>query len=319
MVLSQPISPFRFSGDSDMVLHRTEETSERYRGIDFWPSADVLSAIVSAQREAIEAVGPAVPALAAAGEAVAERLRNGGRLIYVGAGSSGLLAQLDALELPGTFGIAADRLKVLIAGGREALFDIPAGAEDDAAAAEREIDALSVGSRDSVVAISASGRTPYAVAAMLKARARGALTIGIASNPGTPLLTAAEHPVLLATPPEVIAGSTRMNAGTAQKCALNMLSSLIGIRLGHVYEGMMVNLQAANDKLRHRAVGIVMRAVGVGETRAVQSLEAVGGEVKAAIVLCAGASDPREARRLLESHGGDIRSTLAQMGHRASA
>jgi len=298
-----------------MNLHRTEEASERYRSIDFWPSADVMTAIVSAQREAIEAVRPACGALAAAGEAAAERLRSGGRLIYVGAGSSGLQAQVDALELPGTFGIAPDRLKVLVAGGRDALFEIPAGAEDDAAAGERDIGALHVGPADSVIALSASGRTPYPLAALRMAQARGALTIGIASNPGTPLLTDAEHPILLATPPEVIAGSTRMNAGTAQKCALNMLSSLIGIRLGHVYEGMMVNVQVGNDKLRHRAVGIVVRASGASETSAARALEAVDGEVKTAIVLCAGAPDPQQARHLLARHGGDVRSSLAELNH----
>ena len=302
-----------------MVAYRTEEASERYRGIDFWPSAEVLSAIVAAQRQAIDAVAPAVPALAAAGEAVAERMRDGGRLIYVGAGSSGLLAQVDALELPGTFGIPAESVHVLLAGGPQALLALPAGAEDDAEAGERDIDVLGVGARDAVVALSASGRTPYPLAAMLRAGRRGALTIGIASNADTPLLNGADHAVLLATPPEVIAGSTRMNAGTAQKCALNMLSSLIGIRLGHVFEGMMVNLQAANDKLRRRAVVIVMRAAGVAEDEAAGALAQVGGEVKTAIVLCAGAGDANRARHLLEEHGGDVRAALAGLAQRAGA
>ena len=300
-----------------MVAYRTEEASERYRGIDFWPSAEVLTAIVAAQRQAIDAVAPAVPALAAAGEAVAERLRDGGRLIYVGAGSSGLLAQVDALELPGTFGIPAERVHVLLAGGPQALLALPAGAEDDAEAGERDIDVLGVGARDAVVALSASGRTPYPLAAMLRAGRQGALTIAIASNADTPLLNGADHAVLLATPPEVIAGSTRMNAGTAQKCALNMLSSLVGIRLGHVFEGMMVNLQAANDKLRRRAVAIVMRAAGVAEDEAAGALALVGGEVKTAIVLCAGAGDANRARHLLKEHGGDVRAALAGLARRA--
>lgn len=300
-----------------MVAYRTEEASERYRGIDFWPSAEVLSAIVAAQREAIEAVAPAVPSLAAAGEAVAERLRGGGRLIYAGAGSSGLLAQVDALELPGTFGIPAQSVKVLLAGGEQALLSLPADAEDDAAAGERDVDALEVGPQDALVAISASGRTAYPLAAMLQAGRRGALTVGIASNAGAPLLTGADHAVLLATPPEVIAGSTRMNAGTAQKCALNMLSSLVGIRLGHVFEGMMVNLQAGNDKLRRRAVGIVMRAAGADQDEAARALAEAGDEVKTAIVLCAGAPGADDARRRLAEHGGDVRATLVGLARRA--
>lgn len=295
-----------------MTPPRTEEADERYAGIDTWSGEDILSAIASAQREAIDAVAAAVPALAAAGEAIAHGMRGGGRLVYVGAGSSGLLAQVDALELPGTYGIEPDRVPVLLAGGREALVEIPSGAEDDEAAGEREIDALGVGPGDSVLVISASGRTPYAVAALRRAKARGALTIGIASNGGTPLLVEADHPVHLATPAEVIAGSTRMNAGTAQKCALNMLSTLIGIRLGHAYDGLMVNVRIENAKLRGRGVAIVARASGVAAKAAEAALHAAGGQVKAAILIAAGA-DVASAQDLLERARGDVRRALGEI------
>jgi N-acetylmuramic acid 6-phosphate etherase len=236
-------------------------------------------------------------------------MRSGGRLVYVGAGSSGLLAQVDALELPGTYGIEADRVPVLIAGGPEAVLEIPSGAEDDEAEGERGIAELGVGRMDSVLALSASGRTPFAVAALRSAKARGALTIGMASNAGTPLLDEADHPVLLATPPEVIAGSTRMNAGTAQKCALNMLSTLIGIRLGHAYEGLIVNVRAENAKLRSRAAAIVAKAAGVGLETAETSLARADGQVKAAILI-AGGAEPADATRRLARSGGDLRTAL---------
>jgi N-acetylmuramic acid 6-phosphate etherase len=291
----------------------TEQASERYRGLDTWPAGAILDAIAQAQRTAIDAVAAAVPALAAAGEAAAAKLRAGGRLIYAGAGSSGLLAQVDALELPGTYGVAASQVPVLLAGGPAALLEIPSEAEDDAAAAEAAVDDVGAGPVDVLVAISASGRTAYAVAALTRARLRGALAIGIANNPATPLLAAADHPILLATPPEVIAGSTRMNAGTAQKCALNMLSTLIGIRLGHGYDGMMVNLRAENAKLRGRAAGIVARAAGVDQAAATQAIDSCAGDVKPAIVLCAGAADAADARARLTRAGGDLRACLDEL------
>jgi N-acetylmuramic acid 6-phosphate etherase len=291
----------------------TEQASERYRGLDTWSGGAILDAIAQAQRAAIDAVAAAVPSLALAGEAAAAKLRAGGRLIYVGAGSSGLLAQVDALELPGTYGIAASQVPVLLAGGPAALLEIPSEAEDDAPAAVAAVDELRACAADVLVAISASGRTPYAVAALTHARARGALTIGVANNPATPLLAAADHPVLLATPPEVIAGSTRMNAGTAQKCALNMLSTLIGIRLGHGYDGLMVNVRAENEKLRGRAAGIVARAAGVNEATAMRAMEACGDDVKPAIVLSAGAANVADARARLTRSGGDLRACLDEL------
>ncbi len=295
-----------------MSVPLTEVSPDAYRGLDQWPGEKILAAIVTAQTQAVAAVAAAVPVLAAAGEAIAARLRSGGRMIYAGAGSSGLLAQVDALELPGTYGISADRTPVLLAGGTAALQIMPAEAEDDGAAAVAAIAALSVGPLDAIIALSASGTTPYPLAALTEAKRRGAMTVGIANNGGTPLLDQADFPVLLATPPEVVAGSTRMNAGTAQKCALNMLSTLVAVRLGHVFDGLMVNLQADNLKLRGRAVRIVAQACRVPEPEAAALLARAEGQIKAAILLHrVPGLTALEAQARLAAAGGDVRAALA--------
>jgi N-acetylmuramic acid 6-phosphate etherase len=301
-----------------MNVAATEEASDSYRGIDRWPSERILSAIVAAQTEAVAAIAGAVPALSLAGEAAADRMRSGGRLIYAGAGSSGLMAQVDALELPGTYGIEAERVPVLLAGGDAALLAIPSEAEDDVDEAAQSVEWVNVGTLDCLLAVSASGRTPYTLAALNAAKARGALTIGIACNAGTPILEAADHAVLLATPPEVIAGSTRMNAGTAQKCALNMLSTLIGIRLGHVYDGMMVNVRPENDKLKRRAARMVAQACGIGdETKAAALLDRAGNDVKTAVILYwLPGGTVNDARAVLAAHDGRLRSALEAMAAR---
>jgi len=298
------------------MAQRTEHVDEAYRGLDSWSSERILSAIVDAQVDAVASVGDEIAAIARAGDAVAERLRAGGRFAYAGAGSSGLLAQVDALELPGTYGIEADRVPVLLAGGRDALVEIPSGAEDDEAEAEEAVDRVGLGDADALLAISASGSTPYAIAAVRRAARRGAITIGMACNGGTPLLRESDFPILLRTPPEVVAGSTRMNAGTAQKCALNMLSTLIGIRLGHTYDGMMVNVRADNAKLRKRALQIVARASGKSLREAETALRSAGGDVKAAILISAGSGDRQDALELIERSGGNVRAALAELDAR---
>jgi N-acetylmuramic acid 6-phosphate etherase len=297
-----------------MIPAMTEAATDAYRGLDLWPDDRILSAIATAQGAAIVAVQRAVPALAAAGAALAARLKAGGRMIYAGAGSSGLIAQLDALELPGTYGIAADRVPVLLAGGDAALRTIPSGAEDDTVAAIAGVAGLGIGPRDAVVAIAASGRTPFTVACLEAAKDCGAFTVGIACNADTPLLTSADIAVLLATPAEVVAGSTRMNAGTAQKCALNMLSTLIGVRLGGVYDGHMVNVETGNAKLKRRAIGIVATACDVDEAAAASLVERTGADIKAAIVLARlGDGDVAEAKALLAAHDDNLRAALAAL------
>eukprot|EP01037_Dinobryon_pediforme_P012659 gene12659-12752_t len=293
---------------------QTETAGDMYRGLDVWPSQDILQAILAAQIKAVQAVAPALSSLADAADRIALNLRQGGRLIYAGAGSSGLLAHLDGLELPGTYGIPASQVVTLLAGGDDALFEIATGAEDDVAAAEAQAHALGFTSLDSVVAVSASGRTPFAVKVLEIAGRCGSLRVGMACNDATPVLALAEFPVLLATPPEVVAGSTRMNAGTAQKCALNMLSTLVAVRLGHVFDGLMINMRPENAKLLQRAVKIITKAVGVSEVQAQSALERAGGGLKHAILIAAGAKDSAAAQGILQNHDGNVRDALVSLG-----
>lgn len=294
-----------------MALTRTEALHHNAEGLDIQAPEAILSSLAGGQIEAAEAVRAAIPAIAAAAELVATRLKAGGRLIYAAAGSSGLMALADALELPGTFGIARDRVVVLLAGGAAALQNLAGAPEDDAAEAVQAVASAAPGGQDCLIVLSVSGSTPYAVAALDEARRRGAASIALANNPGTPLLEKADVAVLLATPPEVIAGSTRMGAGTAQKVALNMLSTLTAIHLGHVHDGYMVNLVADNAKLRGRARRIVASVAGVGPEEAARLLERSGGAVKTAILLAAGAADAAAAEKILDSTGQKLRPALS--------
>jgi N-acetylmuramic acid 6-phosphate etherase len=256
------------------------------------------------------AVRGQVPRIAAAVDAIAARMARGGRLIYAGAGTAGRLGVLDASECPPTFGTAPGQVTGLIAGGPEALVTSVEGAEDDADAARADLDALRVASGDCVVGVSASGRTPYAVAAVEHARAAGALTVGVACNPGSPLAAAAEHPLEVVVGPEIVAGSTRLKAGTAQKLVLNMLSTITMVRLGKTYGNLMVDVRATNEKLRARAHRIVALATGAPDEEIVAALRATGGEVKPAVLVVAAGVDAGTAARLLEKSGGHLRDAL---------
>ena len=295
-----------------MALASTEHADERYREVDLWPTRELVTSILAVQQQALRALDPASEVLADAIEALASLLLAGGRMAYAGAGSSGLIAKMDALELPGTFGIARDRVPVILAGGADVLRSIPADAEDDVAAAEAAVDRLELGLGDGLVAIAASGRTPFTLAALRQARRRGVVTVGIACVLDSPLLVESNHAVLLDTPPEVIAGSTRMGAGTAQKCALNILSTGIAVRLGHGYAGLMVNMRPENAKLRARAVDIVGRAARVDAVRAEQGLVDAGWSIKTAIVACVAGLDAGVARARLKASHGHIRAALSQ-------
>jgi N-acetylmuramic acid 6-phosphate etherase len=296
-----------------MSEKRTEALHEHAGGLDQQPPAVVLGFLADAQVEAAQAVRGAVASIADAARIVAETLGAGGRLAYAAAGSSGLMALADALELPGTYGIPRERIVVIFAGGAAALQDMAGAPEDDAAQAAREVADAGFGKGDCLIAVSASGSTPYAVGALKEAARLGAKTIAIANNAGSPLLQLAETPILLATPPEVIAGSTRMGAGTAQKIALNMLSTLAAIHLGHVHDGYMVNLHADNTKLRARAARIVAAIAGCDEKAALAALEKTGGEVKPAILLAAGAADVKTAQELLDGTGRRLRPALSKL------
>jgi N-acetylmuramic acid 6-phosphate etherase len=286
----------------------TETSAERYSELDLWPIARTVEELVDANRRAIEAVAAARQQLVEAAEAIVERVAEGGRLVYAGAGTSGRLALQDAAELPPTFGF--DRTVVLLAGGELAGARAREGAEDDVEAAAREIASAEVGPRDALIAIAASGRTPYTVAALERAGERGALTVGIANNRGTPLLAAARFPVCLETGPEVLAGSTRLAAGTAQKVALNTLSTAVLVRLGGAYRNLMVGMAQSNDKLRRRAVAIVDQATGAGEERSRAALQDAGGSIRVAIVCLRAGVEREQALELLAAHRNRVRDVL---------
>ncbi|TKB13368.1 MAG: N-acetylmuramic acid 6-phosphate etherase [Mesorhizobium sp.] len=294
-----------------MAETRTEALHQNAEGLDVQTPDAILSFLANAQIEAAKAVHGAIPAIAEAAELIARQLKTGGRLAYAAAGSSGLMAVADALELPGTFGIARDRIAILIAGGDEAFHTLAGGPEDDIEEAAAAVANANIGKGDCLIAISASGSTPYAVQAIGDARRRGAATIAIANNKGAPLFGEADVAILLETPPELIAGSTRMGAGTAQKIALNMLSTLTAIHLGHVHDGYMVNLTADNIKLRDRAVRMVAAITGRSRDDAARLLEESGGVVKTAILLAAGAANADAAEKILEGSGQKLRPALS--------
>jgi N-acetylmuramic acid 6-phosphate etherase len=223
------------------------------------------------------------------------------------------MALADALELPGTYGIAREKIVVLLAGGLESLVSMTGGPEDDEDAAIAAASELDLGPNDCMIALTASGQTPFPLAALQTAKAAGAHTIGLSNNPGAPILDMADVGICLPTPPEVIAGSTRMGAGTAQKIALNMLSTLMAIHLGHVHDGFMVNVVADNIKLRERARGIVASISGASEDRAAAALETTEGSVKPAVLLAAGVNDLAAAEAMLAEHKGRLRLALASL------
>lgn len=294
-----------------MAETRTEAHHREAEGLDMQSPESVLSSLANAQVEAASAVRGAIPAIAAAAGIVARTLGADGRIAYAAAGSSGLMALADALELPGTFGIARDRIEIMLAGGDDALRNLAGGPEDDAEEAARAVGRAGLGAGDCLIAISASGSTPYAIGALREAARRGAATIAIANNRDAQLLGLADVAILLETPPEVIAGSTRMGAATAQKIALNMMSTLAAVQLGHVHDGYMVNLHADNIKLRDRAARIVAAITGRDRGEAMRLLEQSGGAVKIAVLLAAGAANAGEAERLLEGTGHKLRPALS--------
>jgi N-acetylmuramic acid 6-phosphate etherase len=287
----------------------TESAGARYRGLDAWPSRDILDVFIEGQMAAVAAVRAAAPQIEVAAEAVTARLQAGGRLVYVGAGTSGRLALLDGVELTPTFDWPPERVVYLLAGGEGALVRAVEGAEDDREAGRRDVAAARVAPEDAVIAVAASGSTPYTLAALETARARGALGIAIANNPGSLLLAAADVPILLDTGTEAIGGSTRMKAGTAQKATLNLLSSLVMTRLGRVHDGYMVDLRATNAKLRRRSERMLTEMTGARAEDAREALQRCGGRVKPAVLVLKGLA-PEAAERALAEAGGSLRQAL---------
>lgn len=289
----------------------TEDVSSRFADLDLWPTHQVVQAMLEGQLAAAAAVQSQAALIAKAAEDAAARLKGpNGRLIYVGAGTSGRIAAIDGVELGPTFDWGGERVATLLAGGSGALLSSIEGAEDDALAGEAEMRTLAPTASDVVVGVAASGRTPYTVAAVRTAEAAGALTVGFANNEATPLLQAVAHPIFLDTGAEVVAGSTRMKAGTAQKIALNTFSTAVMVRLGRVYAGLMVSMRLSNRKLRRRAVEMVRVVAHVETEIAEGALEQAGGDIKLAALIALGAT-PEQGAASLRAVGGDLRAAIA--------
>jgi N-acetylmuramic acid 6-phosphate etherase len=295
----------------------TERASPRYSDIDVWEPLDIAEAMIEGQFTAVAAVRAARFALLDAALAAEERLRGGGgRLVYVGAGTSGRLAVQDGAELIPTFSWPQERLLLLMAGGRTALLQSVEGAEDAVDQAVRLVRQHDIGLDDVVIAVAASGTTPFTLSCLQEAKRRGALTIGIANNRDTPILKEADQAIWLDTGAEPIAGSTRMKAGTAQRITLNVFSSLVMILLGRVFDGLMVDLQAVNQKLVQRSEGILTRLTGHSREQAREALHRAKGNVKLAVLLLHGC-DLGDATNILDRAGGQLRAALAAIGKAA--
>ncbi|MEU3824765.1 N-acetylmuramic acid 6-phosphate etherase [Streptomyces sp. SID486] len=301
---------------SDLRSQLASLTTEAFRpelaDIDRLPTLDIARLMNGEDAGVPGAVAAQLPRIAAAIDAVAARMARGGRLVYAGAGTAGRLGVLDASECPPTFNTDPEQVVGLIAGGPAAMVTSVEGAEDSGELARRDLDALKLTADDSVVGVSASGRTPYAVGAVAHARALGALTVGLACNEGSALGAAAEHAIEVVVGPELIAGSTRLKAGTAQKLVLNMLSTITMVRLGKTYGNLMVDVRASNDKLRARSHRIVSQATGAGDAEIDKALTETGGEVKHAILTLLAGVDGPTAARLLEESDGHLRTALAR-------
>jgi N-acetylmuramic acid 6-phosphate etherase len=284
----------------------TEGRLQRYRDADRWPTEESLAAMLDSQQAAFVAVRNALPDLSRAVHSATARLRESGRLVYVGAGASGRLAVQDGVELHPTFGWPHERLVYLLAGGEAALAESVEGAEDDAVAGKAAMNGLHPSAADVVVAVAASGTTAFTRAAQAAARDAGALTIALANNPAAPLLAEAQIAVLLHTGPEFLAGSTRMTAGTAQKIALNMFSTQLMMELGRVYQGLMVNVVPANAKLVARSHRIVQAIAGCGLDAAADAWERAGRDIRLAVLLLDGL-DRADADAALARAQGDLR------------
>ncbi len=287
----------------------TEDIDPRFADLDAWNTVEAARALYQNQMEGLGAVAPALPAIAMAVDRAVPRLRAGGRLVYAGAGTSARIAVQDGAELQPTFNWPRERVAFAIAGGEGALLQAMEGAEDSGVSGKERIVELGVSTNDVVIALAASGETAFTLAALDAARARGALTIGIANTAGARLLKLCDHPVLLDTGAEAVAGSTRLKAGTTQKVVLNLISTLLMVRLGRVYRGLMVDMRPTNEKLRRRAVRMVMTIAACSERDARAALANADGEVKLAVMLARGL-EPGTARARLEACAGDLRAAL---------
>lgn len=295
-----------------MAALTTETVDPRYAEIDRMSVGRLAALMNDADATVSGAVKLALPAIVPAIEAAFIRMEAGGRLIYVGAGTPGRIGVLDASECPPTFGTPPELVLAIIAGGPKAIVSPCEGAEDDAAAGALAIDEAAVTGIDTVIGIASSGRTPYVVAAVARARELGALSIGLACNSGTTLSATAEHGIEVLVGPELVGGSTRLKAGTAQKLVLNMFSTILMVQLGKTYGNLMVDVRATNVKLRERALAIVCRVTGVGRQEAGHALDQTGYNVKGAILVVKLGITAEEATQRLAGVGGHLRMALEE-------
>lgn len=288
----------------------TEETNPNTKDIDRRSTLEIVTLVNQEDKTVAEAVSRVLDRVAEAVDLIVGRLASGGRLIYIGTGTSGRLGVLDASECPPTFGVSRDLVRGIIAGGYEALHRSVEAAEDDPEQAVRDLASLAVSAQDAVVGISASGNTPYTLGAVAYANKLGAATVSITCNPDSRMAETAVISIAPVVGPEVIAGSSRMKAGTAQKMILNMLSTATMIRLGLVYGNLMSNLRATNDKLRRRARAILADEAGIGGDEAAQIFEAAAEDLRVALLMARSNLSCADAVRLLESHKGSVRRAL---------
>jgi N-acetylmuramic acid 6-phosphate etherase len=304
------------SDPRDLQAQLEHLTTEAFRpelaDIDRLPTLEIARLMNGEDASVPTAVSRRLPQIAAAIDAIADRMARGGRLIYAGAGTAGRLGVLDASECPPTFNTDPAQVVGLIAGGPGALVTSVEGAEDSAELARTDLDGLAVTALDTVVGVSASGRTPYAVGAVEHARARGALTVGLSCNADSALAAAADHGIEVVVGPELLTGSTRLKAGTAQKLVLNMLSTLTMVRAGRTYGNLMVDVRVTNAKLRDRATRIVEQATGAGHEEAAAALVAAGDEAKVAIAMLRLDVGAEAARERLAAAGGHLRRALGE-------
>jgi N-acetylmuramic acid 6-phosphate etherase len=291
---------------------RTEHRNPASRGLDRKSTEAILWVLNRADRKVAIAVGREIPAIRRAVDAIVERVRKGGRLIYVGAGTSGRLAVLDAAECPPTFGVSPHLVQALIAGGRRAVTGAVEGAEDSVANGARDLRAQKVGRDDVVVGIAASGTTPYVLSALAFARKRGATTVAITSNRGTPIARRAQIVIATEVGPEIIAGSTRLKAGTSQKLVLNMLSTATLVRLGHVYENLMIDVALTNQKLRDRGLRILAEASGKDLSTSKHALRQSGHNLRVALLILKCGLNAKNARARLALTKGNLRRALGE-------
>jgi N-acetylmuramic acid 6-phosphate etherase len=291
---------------------RSEQRNAASRNLDRMSTMQIVRLMNREDRKVAAAVGRALPAIARAADAIVKAIRGGGRLIYVGAGSSGRMAVLDAAECPPTFGTSPTLVQALIAGGRPAVTGAVEGAEDSLANAKRDLHAKKLTRRDVLVGITASGTTPYVLAALNQARKRGATTVAITVNPHTPVARLAKILIATAVGPEVLTGSTRLKAGTAQKMVLNMLSTAAMARLGHVYENLMIDVKPSNQKVSKRILRILAEASGKSLSAAERALRQAGHNMRVALVMLELGVSAQGARKKLRAAKGGLREALGE-------